>query len=174
MRTLFLILIQALFICSLSYSQKGWTDQTRVLPDTLRKLPVGITIYHSPNPNYPELNEDDRSKGNYVWKHSTYVRAENEDLEVIAAGSFIWYSAEGWFANIQYSKEEFAERFDCKNGILKKGKLYCFKKNYRYGNQLYGGDALWFVLAKDKNGTIYKGIGLLETESELLKTTKNN
>lgn len=173
MRTLFLFLMQVLFICTTSYSQKGWTDQTRVFPDTLRKVPVGITIYHSPNPNYPELNED-RSKGDYVWKHSTYVRAEKEDLEVIAAGSFIWYSTEGWFTNVQYSKEEFADRFDCKDGLLKKGKLYCFQKNYRYGNKLYGGDALWFVLAKDKNGVIYKGIGLIETESELIKTTKNN
>jgi hypothetical protein len=149
-------------------AQEAWSDKTRLLPDQLRKIPVAITIFHTPNPNYPELNSE-QEKGTYVWKHSTFVRSETEDLEVIAAGSFIWYSKEGWVTNIQYSQQEFAAQFACKGAVLKKGKTYSFQKNYRYGNQLYGGDALWFVLAKDKNGKIYKGIGLIETEAQLFE-----
>jgi hypothetical protein len=158
-------------ICNtLAFSQTGWTDKTRVLPDTLRQVPVGLTIFHTPNPNYPVINDTKGAfDGKYVWKHSTFVRSEMEDLEVIAAGSFIWYSEKGWFTNVQYDKATFSQRFECKNGILKKGKTYCFKKNYRYGDNLYGGDALWFVLAKDKKGKIYKGIGLIETEATLQK-----
>ncbi|MDZ7934572.1 MAG: hypothetical protein U5M51_06340 [Emticicia sp.] len=164
----FIILQFILSFTSSVFAQKGWTDHTRILPDTLRKVPVGITIYHNPNPNYPVLNDmKDEFEGKYVWKHSTFVRSEMEDLEVIAAGSFIWYSEQGWFMNVQYDKTKFAERFDCKDGILRKGKTYIFKKNYRFGDDLYGGDALWYVLAKDKNGKIYKGIGLIETEGEL-------
>jgi hypothetical protein len=150
------------------FAQKGWTDHTRILPDTLRKVPVAITIFHNPNPNFPILNDTKGEfEGKYVWKHSTFVRAEMEDLEIISAGSFIWFSEKGWFTNVQYDKQTFADRFNCKDGILKKGKTYIFKKNYRFGDNLYGGDALWYVLAKNKNGKIFKGIGLIETESEL-------
>ncbi|MDZ7897971.1 MAG: hypothetical protein U5N85_08080 [Arcicella sp.] len=167
MKKLIILLSILSFTFSL-FAQKAWTDHTRILPDTLRKVPVGITIYHNPNPNYPVLNDSNGEfSGKYVWKHSTFVRSETEDLEVIGAGSFIWYSEQGWFTNVQYDKTEFTEKFNCKDGILRKGKTYIFKRNYRFGDDLYGGDALWFVLARDKNGKIYKGIGLIETEGEL-------
>ena len=163
-----IILLPILLITSSLFAQKGWTDHSRILPDTLRKIPVAITIFHNPNPNYPILNDTKGEfEGKYVWKHSTFVRSETEDLEVISMGSFIWYSAKGWFTNVQYSKADFAEKLKCKDGILRKGITYIFKKNYRFGDGLYGGDALWYVLAKDKNGKIYKGIGLIETEGEL-------
>ena len=166
-----IILFTILIFASPLFAQKGgWTDHTRILPDTLRKVPVAITIYHSPNPNYPVLNDTKGEfEGKYVWKHSTFVRSETEDLEVISMGSFIWFSEKGWLTNVQYDKTDFAEKLNCKDGILRKGKTYIFKKNYRFGDGLYGGDALWYVLAKDKNGKIYKGIGLIETEGELGK-----
>jgi len=82
------------------------------------------------------------------------------DLGVIGAGSYIWYSAAGWQANVKLAKKEFAQRFNCKGGILEKGKRYTFEKNYRYGDQLYGGDALWYVLAKDKEEKVHKGMAL--------------
>lgn len=164
-------LFKMLIFSSTIFAQKGWTDHTRILPDTLRKVPVAITIYHNPNPNYPVLNDTkEKYEGKYMWKHSTFVRSEMEDLEVFSVGSFIWYSAQGWFTNVQYDSTKFAEIFNCKDGILRKGKTYVFKKNYRFGNDLYGGDALWYVLAKDKNGKIYKGIGLIETEGALNHT----
>lgn len=163
-----IILFTILFFRSSLFAQIGWINHTRILPDTLRKVPIAITVYHNPNPNYPILNDTKvEYEGKYVWKHSTFVRSEMEDLEVISAGSFIWYSEKGWFTNVQYDKKKFTERFNCKDGILKKGKTYIFKKNYRFGDGLYGGDALWYVLAKDKNGKVYKGIGLIETEGEL-------
>jgi Na+-translocating ferredoxin:NAD+ oxidoreductase RnfG subunit len=34
----------------------------------------------------------------------------------------------------------------------------------RNAKQLYGGDALWYVLAVDKNGKRYKGLAFVETE----------
>lgn len=165
----YLILSIALLNITICNAQKGWTNKTRILPDSLRLITVGITIYHSPNPNYPELNDTvGVNKSKYVWKHGTYVRSESQDLEIIKAGSFIWYSENGWYENIEFDKSTFAEKFNCKNGVLKKGKTYCFKNNNRYGDNLYGGDALWYVIAKDKNNNIYKGIGLLETEAKIL------
>jgi hypothetical protein len=154
---------------STAFGQEVWTNKSRILPDDLRKIPVAISIVHSPNPNYPELTtKGDKSKYKYVWKHASSVVSLNEDLEVIEAGSFIWYSAEGWKKNVEYDRKAFAKRFDCPKGILKKGEAFTFGDNYRFGNNLYGGDALWYIISKDKNGKIYKGFALLETEAELL------
>lgn len=155
--------------CNLS-AQEAWPDKTRVLPQLLRKVPVAIYIQHGPNPNYPELNNTGRNPDSkYVWKHETTMCSPTKDLKVIKAGSFIWYDSTGWKENVIYNRKEFANRFECPKGILKAGECFTFKENYRWGSNLYGGDALWYVLAKDDEGNIYKGMGLLETESELLK-----
>ncbi|QJX45668.1 hypothetical protein HMJ29_01435 [Hymenobacter taeanensis] len=144
----------------------AWTDHARALPDKLRQVPVGLTLWHTPNPIYPEPNP--AQPGGYVWKHSTMLRSEVGELEVVECGSFIWYSEAGWQANMRETPTEFAELFQCPGGRLLPGRTYTFAKNYRYADnaqRLYGGDALWYILAKDKAGKLYKGMGLVETEA---------
>lgn len=149
------------------YAQEAWTNRSRILPDKLRLIPTTLTLHHSPNPKFPELVAEPNNEANYVWKSSTTVCSPYQELEVVEAGSFIWFSPSGWQQNMLFSKEDFIERFNCPDGILKKGACYTFEKNYRYGNQLYGGDALWFVIAKDIEGKLYKGFGIIETENEI-------
>jgi len=162
------ILIIILLTLGGQLASQDWTDKTRVLPDELRKVPVAMYIIHGPNPNYPEIaGKDDRKGFKYVWRHSTTVYSPDKDLEVIQAGSFIWFNEEGWKKNVDYNRKKFAKQFNCPKGRIKAGQEYIFEKNYRWGNNLYGGDALWYVLAKDEDGNVYKGMGLLETEGEL-------
>ncbi|MCO5948001.1 hypothetical protein [Mucilaginibacter flavidus] len=150
------------------FAQETWTDHTRLLPDRLRNIPTGIMIFHTPTPVWPELNTDTAGyPGKYIWKHSTRVSTEAGTLDVIAAGSFIWWKDKGWTPNIDLNRQDFARYFNCPDGILKPGRTYTFLKNYRYGDAIYAGDALWFVLAKDKNGKIYKGFAVVETEGTL-------
>jgi len=165
-----LLLPLALLLASATLApaqQPAWTDHSRVLPDKLRQVPVGLTLWHTPNPNYPA--PDPAQPGQYVWKHSTMVRNElGEPLQIVECGSIIWYSAEGWKANLTETPAEFAELFGCPQGVLRPGVTYTFAKNYRYATSarsLYGGDALWYVLAKDPAGKLYKGFGLIETEA---------
>ncbi|GAB3023794.1 hypothetical protein [Spirosoma pulveris] len=137
----------------------GWSNKSRLLPDKLRLLPVGLTLWHTNNPCVPVLEGD-----MYYWKHATMVRADVSDLELVEAGSFIWYDSTGWHPNMRYNPDEFAATFVCPQGKLQRGQTYTFPKNWRYGKQAYGGDALWYVIAKDRSGKLYKGYGLIETE----------
>lgn len=142
-------------------AQSGWTDKTRLMPDKLRGLPVGLTLSHTNNPCVPV-----KTDSLYLWKHSTMVRAEVADLEFVEVGSFIWYDASGWHPNLKENAQDFAENFGCTDGKLPKDKTFTFVKNWRYGKQLYGGDALWYIIARDKTGKLYKGYGLIETEGK--------
>lgn len=166
-----IFLIATLIFGVQSWSQEAvWSNKSRVLPDALRKVPEAITIKHNPNPNYPEkTTEADKSDYQYVWRHATSITALEQDLTVKYAGSYIWYNEEGWKKNVFYDKKKFAKRFNCPKGVLKKGITYTFEKNYRWGNQTYGGDALWYVIAEDEEGNLYKGMSILETESEIIE-----
>ncbi|WP_073106078.1 hypothetical protein [Hymenobacter daecheongensis] len=167
MKNLLCALALLLAANSAAHAQNAWTDHARALPDKLRQVPVGLTLWHTPNPNYPE--PDPAQPGRFVWKHSTMVRNEvGEPLQVVECGSFIWYSAAGWQANLTQTPAEFATLFGCPRGQLRPGQVYTFAKNYRYAQNaasLYGGDALWYILARDAAGKLYKGFGLIETEA---------
>lgn len=144
-----------------TYAQTGWSDKSRLMPDKLRGLPIGLTLWHTNNPCVPVKEGD-----NYLWKHSTMVRADVSDLEFVEAGSFIWYDSTGWHPNLKESVQDFAENFGCPDGKLPQHKVFTFVKNWRFGKQLYGGDALWYIIARDKMGKLFKGYGLIETEAK--------
>lgn len=91
---------------------------------------------------------------------------------MVECGSFIWYDESGWHANMQYTADEFSKAFQCPGAKLKKDKTFTYTKNIRFGRQAYGGDALWYIIAKDNNGKLYKGLALVETESHI--QTPNN
>ena len=160
-----LLLIPILF--PLLLSAQTWTDRSRIYPDKLRDIPTAMVLYHSPTPNYPELNTDPKVDTKYVWKHRTCVETESSGLEVVEAGSFIWMGESGWIPNVALKNKDFAKKFDCPKGLFQANTRYCFEENYRYGNDLYAGDALWYVLAKDAAGNLFKGVCIIETEGEL-------
>ena len=117
---------------------------------------------------------NDRIKGisdDYKYRDNSYGFEFDKNNKVVFRNIYPFidggFYAKNLFKELIPDIEDFAEKLNCKDGILRKGKTYIFKKNYRFGDGLYGGDALWYVLAKDKKGKIYKGIGLIETEGKL-------
>ena len=151
-------------------AQEVWEDRSRILPEKLRGIPTAIIMSHSPSPNYAELNPD-KNGPKYIWEHSTCVQTLQEELEVVEAGSFIWIKDAGWMANMQFTGNALNKRFGIAKGRMETAQTYCYEKNIRYGDQLYGGDALWYVLAKNPNGELFKGIAIIETEGELITKT---
>jgi polyisoprenoid-binding protein YceI len=62
----------------------------------------------------------------------------------------------------------FEKTYSCKGGILKKGKTYTDPTSWRKSEALISGDALWFYIAKNKAGKLFKGTALIETEAKLV------
>ena len=131
----------------------------RALPRKLRGLPIGILAQHHPNPCYPV-----KEGGKYVWRHDTTVQSLAGDLVIVEYGAYIYTDA-GWILRATMSTDEFAKTYRCPGGRLRKGRVYADPDNARYGDKPTAGDALWFFLAKDSKGRMFKGIELVETES---------
>lgn len=138
------------------------TEPNRLLPEKLRGIDYGILGSHFPNPTYAVFED-----GMYVWKHDTSVKATSEDLQIIEYGSYV-YTDEGWYLRVSYTPEDFEKTYHCKNALLKKGKTYTDPTSWRRSEKLFGGDAMWFYLAKNKDGKLFKGTALVETEAKLV------
>jgi len=143
---------------------EGFSIPGRLFPDKLRGISNEIIAAHYPNPCFATFEDS-----MYVWKHNTTVQTK-EDLQLIEYGSFI-YTKKGWYLRVTMSPDEFAKYYNCPNGLLKKGVVYTDKESWRRDQNLTGGDAMWYFLARDKNGRIVKGTAPIETEGKLLRST---
>lgn len=141
-------------------------EPNRLLPEKLRGIDYGIQGSHFPNPTYAMLEN-----GMYVWKHDTSVKATAEDLQIFEYGSYV-YTDKGWYLRVTYDSKMFAETYKCKGGILKKGVTYTDPTSWRKSDKLFGGDAMWFYIAKNKAGKLFKGTALIETEAKLITENK--
>ena len=132
-----------------------WTiDQSepnRLLPEKLRNIDYGIVGSHFPNPTYATFEE-----GIYIWKHDTSVKSMSEDLTIVEYGSYV-YTDRGWYLRVTYDNKMFEKTYNCKGGILKKGKTYTDPTSWRRSEKLTSGDAMWFYIAKNKAGKLFKG-----------------
>ncbi len=142
----------------------GARAANRLFPDKLRNLPNEINATHYPNPCYAVLEDS-----MYIWKHDISIQV-NEDLQIVEYGSFV-YTDEGWYLRITMNAQDFEASYNCKGGLLKKGIVYTDHESWRRDKTLRGGDALWYFIAKDKNGRLVKGMAPIETEGKLVNST---
>jgi polyisoprenoid-binding protein YceI len=142
----------------------GARTVNRLFPDKLRDLPNEITAAHYPNPCYATFEDS-----MYIWKHNTTIQAK-EDLQLVEYGSFV-YTDKGWYLRVTMSAADFEASYNCKGALLKKGVIYTDNASWRRDKQLRGGDAMWYYIAKDKNGRLVKGTAPIETEGKLINST---
>jgi polyisoprenoid-binding protein YceI len=145
----------------------GRRDPNRLLPNKLRGIPFGILAAHSPNPCYATREGD-----KFAWKHNTTISV-NEDMQLVEYGSFV-FTDDGWYLRVTFTAKDFEEHYGCKNGFLKKGVVYTDPSSWRMQETMTSGDAMWYYLAKNKNGQIYKGIAPIETEGSLESEASEN
>lgn len=145
----------------------GAKPSNRLFPDKLRDLPNEIIASHYPNPCYATFEDS-----MYIWRHNTTIQT-NEDLQIVEYGSFV-YTETGWYLRTTMTVKEFEQYYNCKDGILKKGVRYTDNVSWKRSNKLVAGDAMWYYIAKDKNGRLVKGTAPIETEGRLINTTSRS
>jgi polyisoprenoid-binding protein YceI len=148
---------------SINYKD-GSRQANRLFPDKLRNLPNEIIAAHYPNPCYATYEDS-----MYIWKHNTTIQTK-EDLQIVEYGSFV-YTEKGWYLRVTMSAKDFEEYYNCKGGLLKKGVIYTDNASWRRGKKLIAGDAMWYYIAKNKNGRLIKGMAPIETEAKLINST---
>ncbi len=142
----------------------GKRSSSRLFPDKLRNLPNEIVAAHYPNPCYATFEDS-----MYIWKHNTTITAK-EDLQIVEYGSFV-YTEKGWYLRVTMLAADFEKYYNCKDGLLKKGVTYTDNASWRRSQKLTGGDAMWYYIARDKNGRLVKGTAAIETEGKLINST---
>jgi polyisoprenoid-binding protein YceI len=151
---------------SLNY-QDATKPANRLFPDKLRYLPNVIAAAHFPNPCYATLEDS-----MYIWKHNITVKTD-EDLQIVEYGSFV-YTENGWYLRVTFTPSDFEKSYNCIGGLLKKGIVYKDNGSWRRDNKLTAGDAMWYFIAKDKNGNLVKGTAPIETEARLVSSSIKN
>ncbi|MBC7534453.1 MAG: YceI family protein [Ferruginibacter sp.] len=144
--------------------EAGKSAAGRLFPDKLRDLPNEIIATHYPNPCSATLEDS-----MYIWKHNTSIQTK-EDMQIVEYGSFV-FTEKGWYLRVSMSPADFEKYYNCKGGLLKKGMLYTDDASWRRDKRLIAGDAMWYYIAKDKNGRLLKGTAPIETEGKLVNST---
>ncbi len=151
-------------VCLFSFHLSAQSYDTIPLPEKIRDLPDGIKVTHHPNPVYASLDENEPDI--YFWKHDTQVSTLVGELQVVEFGAYL-LGKEGWFLRASMTPRQFKNWFEAKKARLQPEQIYVFEKNWRRDTRLYGGTALWYVIAEDRQGKKFRGYSIIETVGEL-------
>lgn len=133
------------------------------LPSELIDLPNTVTIYSTPNPNYPEYVDETHEK--VVWKHSTIIKA-NETIEILETGAYLMNYGT-WWKRASFLAEDTKDMFDTKTLSLEAGDSIVFEKNWRSEPWTRSGWNFWYVKALNAQGDTIMGYDILYTGGTL-------
>ncbi len=135
------------------------------LPEKLQNLRKAIEVNH-----FPKVNDPIKIENTYYWKHTTSVLCKESKIEVIEYGAYIFYNDQ-WNLRRVYPLEELDKTFGTKKQILNQAEPYTWNKNWRVGEDLFGGWALWYFIGKTVDGENVCGYATIHTTDKLI--TKN-
>ena len=140
----------------------GTPNGTEALPDKFNGLRRAIDLAHFPSTNHP-VEED----GTYYWKHATSVLCNESPLEVIEYGAYLFYNGK-WNLRKSYPLEELQATFGIRKNKMQQAQPYTWTDNWRVGNDLFGGWAMWYFIGMTTDGEKVYGYATIETTDQLL------
>lgn len=158
----FLAFIVTLVSLQLTAQVNYGTPPEGLIPDKLQGLPRAITVTH-----FPEVNDPVEIDNTYYWKHSTAVLAKESPVKIIEYGAYLYYNDQ-WNLRRSYPLNELKESFGIKKQQMLQGHPYVWVENWRVGDQLFGGWALWYFLGETPDGETVCGYGRIHTTDNLL------
>ncbi|MDC8002972.1 hypothetical protein POV27_02855 [Aureisphaera galaxeae] len=136
------------------------------LPEKLRGLRKAIEVNH-----FPKENDPIKIENTYYWKHATSVLCRESEITVMEYGAYIYYNDQ-WNLRQVYPLKDLDKTFGTKKQILNQAEPYTWNKNWRVGESLFGGWALWYFIGKTADGETVCGYETINTTGNLL-ITKN-
>ena len=160
--TLIILLSATVVIAQSDYG----TPTNEPLPEKIKSLKRSIEVIHFPKENDPVKIDE-----TYYWKHITSILYKESDLTITEYGAYIFYNGQ-WNLRQIYSLKDLDKSFGTKKQKMNQAEPYTWAKNYRTGDQLFGGWALWYFIGETPSGAIVCGYETINTTSNLL-TSKN-
>lgn len=155
-----LLLMLLIQICSgqVNYG----TPELGELPQKLQDLKVEIDVMH-----FPKENDPIKIKDTYYWKHATAILSKKSNIKIIEFGANLYYNNQ-WNLRKSYELKDLDKYFGTKKQTLQQGEPYVWKDNWRVGNRLFGGWAMWYFIGTNENGETVCGYETINTTSNLL------
>ena len=138
------------------------TPKEGEIPSRLKDLEKGIEVTHFPKINHPVKIED-----SYYWKHATGLICNQDELTITEFGAYLYYNDQ-WNLRKIYDVKDFNKFFGAKKQVILQGQPYVWTENWRIGNQLFGGWALWYFIGTDSTGKSICGYATIHTTDNLL------
>ncbi|MEM1001448.1 MAG: hypothetical protein AAGH46_02240 [Bacteroidota bacterium] len=151
-----------LFIISLQAQVNYGTPKEGELPEKLKNIPVGIEVMQFPKENHPV-----KIKDTYYWKHATGFISNEAELTITEFGAYLYYNNQ-WNLRKIYDLKDLDKYFGTKKQIALQAHPYVWTENWRTGDQLFGGWALWYFIGNDSNGKTVCGYATIHTTDQLL------
>nr|WP_321247109.1 hypothetical protein [uncultured Psychroserpens sp.] len=158
-----IITLLSALIVSMSWSQSNYAAPPKnSTPEKLKQIKVGIEVLNFPKENHPIKIED-----NYYWKHTTVILCQDSEITITEYGAYLYYN-NTWNLRKSYPLKELDKNFGTKKQIMQQGQPYVWANNWRVGEKLFGGWAMWYFIGKDKNGNTICGYGTINTTDKPL------
>ena len=142
------------------------TPTNEPLPEKLQGLRRAIEVVHFPKENDPIKIDD-----TYYWKHMTSILCKESEIRITDYGAYLFYNGQ-WNLRQAYELKELDKSFGTKKQLMQQAEPYTWTKNWRVGDKLFGGWALWYFIGETADGEIVCGYETIETTATLL-TSKN-
>jgi len=160
-----LLLGIALLASTASTSQEYGTPSEHDMPENLKGIKVDLEVM-----NFPKINDPIKIDDIYYWKHSTFILSKHSDVQIIEFGAYLFYN-NTWNLRKSYDLKDFDKNFDTKNQRLLQAEPYVWKDNWRVGEQLFGGWALWYFIGINANNEKVCGYATIHTTENVLRAS---
>ena len=157
------ITLTLLLLFQFTFSQVNYGIPTNEpLPEKLQNLSVEIEVM-----NFPKENDPIKIKRKYYWKHATAILSKKSDIKIVEFGAYLFYNQQ-WNLRKSYDLKDLDKNFGTKKQILRQGQPYVWANNWRIGDQLFGGWAMWYFIGTNDKGDTICGYETINTTSNLL------
>ncbi|MEM7185585.1 MAG: hypothetical protein AAF466_02905 [Bacteroidota bacterium] len=138
------------------------TPPAGLIPEKLQDLRRAIDVIH-----FPKINDPIKIGGTYYWKHMTSVLCKESEIQIVEYGAYIYYNDQ-WNLRRSYPLKELDKTFGTRKQVMARAEPYTWPKNYRTGDSLFGGWALWYFIGTTPEGETVCGYETIHTTANLL------